>query len=83
MNDGRGISVILTPGRYNSAYFEHSYFAEKTGVTLAYPGDLFVEDDKVYYSGIYKERTRELARNVGEESILGAFLLNLYPVPAE
>ncbi len=29
MNDGRGISVILTPGRYNSAYFEHSYFAEK------------------------------------------------------
>ena len=42
MNDGRGISVILTPGRYNSAYFEHSYFAEKTGATLAYPGDLFV-----------------------------------------
>ena len=35
MNGGRGISVILTPGRYNSAYFEHSYFAEKTGATLA------------------------------------------------
>ena len=56
MNEGRGISVILTPGRYNSAYFEHSYFAEKTGATLAYPGDLFVEDNKVYYAGIYKER---------------------------
>ena len=55
MNGGRGISVILTPGRYNSAYFEHSYFAEKTGATLAYPGDLFVEDNKVYYAGIYKE----------------------------
>ena len=42
MNDHRGIAVILTPGRYNSAFFEHSYFAEKTGATLAYPGDLFV-----------------------------------------
>ena len=56
MNDHRGIAVILTPGRYNSAFFEHSYFAEKTGATLAYPGDLFVEDDKVYYGGMYKEK---------------------------
>lgn len=29
MNNGRGISVILTPGRYNSAYFEHSYLLRK------------------------------------------------------
>ena len=58
MNDHRGIAVILTPGRYNSAFFEHSYFAEKTGATLAYPGDLFVEDDKVYYAGIFKEKIR-------------------------
>ena len=58
MNEHRGISVILTPGRYNSAFFEHSYFAEKTGATLAYPGDLFVEDEKVYYGGMYKEKIR-------------------------
>ena len=58
MTDHRGIAVILTPGRYNSAFFEHSYFAEKTGATLAYPGDLFVEDDKVYYGGMYKEKIR-------------------------
>lgn len=58
MADNRGIAVILTPGRYNSAFFEHSYLAEKTGATLAYPGDLFVEDDKVYYSGMFKEKTR-------------------------
>ena len=58
INEHRGISVILTPGRYNSAFFEHSYFAEKTGATLAYPGDLFVEDDKVYYGGMYKEKIR-------------------------
>lgn len=28
VNQG-GINVILTPGRYNSAYFEHSYLAEQ------------------------------------------------------
>ena len=39
------------------------------------------EADSVHKA--YKERTWELARNVGEESILGAFLLNLYPQPAE
>ena len=69
MNDGRGISVILTPGRYNSAYFEHSYLAEKVGATLVYPGDLTVEDNKVYYTGIYKERTRVgcIYRRVSDE----------------
>lgn len=58
MNGNRGISVILTPGRYNSAFFEHSYLAERTGATLAYPGDLFVEDDKVYYAGMGQDKTR-------------------------
>jgi uncharacterized circularly permuted ATP-grasp superfamily protein len=69
MNDDRSLSVILTPGRYNSAYFEHSHFAEKTGATLAYPGDLFVEDNKVYYAGIYKEKTRVgcIYRRVSDE----------------
>lgn len=69
MNQDRGIAVILTPGRYNSAFFEHSYFAEKTGATLAYPGDLFVEDDKVYYAGMYKEKTRVgcIYRRVSDE----------------
>ena len=69
MNQGRGIGVILTPGRYNSAFFEHSYFAEKCGVTLAYPGDLFVEDDKVYYAGMYKEKTQvgSIYRRISDE----------------
>ncbi len=69
MNDGRGIAVILTPGRYNSAFFEHSYLAEKTGATLAYPGDLTVEDDIVYYTGIYKEKARVgcIYRRVSDE----------------
>lgn len=69
MNEDRGIAVILTPGRYNSAFFEHSYLAEKTGATLAYPGDLFVEDDQVYYAGMYKEKIRVgcIYRRVSDE----------------
>lgn len=69
MNDGRGISVILTPGRYNSAFFEHSYLAEKTGATLAFPGDLIVENDSVYYMGLYKEKQRvgSIYRRVSDE----------------
>lgn len=64
-----GINVILTPGRYNSAFFEHSYLAEKTGATLAYPDDLFVEDDKVYYAGMFREKTRvgAIYRRVSDE----------------
>jgi len=44
-----GINVVLTPGRYNAAYFEHSYLAEKTGATLVSSNNLRVEDDKLYY----------------------------------
>ena len=50
-------------------------------LTIARNAGRKAEADSVH--NVYKERTRELARNVGEESILGAFLLNLYPVPAE
>lgn len=69
MNDDRGINVILTPGRYNSAFFEHSYLAEKTGATLAYPGDLFVEDNIVYYGGLFKDKIRvgAIYRRVSDE----------------
>lgn len=44
-----GVSVILTPGRYNAAFFEHSYLAEKTHSTLAMPHDLFVDNNTLYY----------------------------------
>ncbi|MCC8127821.1 MAG: circularly permuted type 2 ATP-grasp protein [Clostridiales bacterium] len=44
-----GINVILTPGRYNAAFFEHSYLAELTGSILAMPQDLYVEGNKLYY----------------------------------
>ena len=44
-----GINVILTPGRFNSAYFEHSFLAERTGSVLAMNNDLVVENNCVYY----------------------------------
>lgn len=44
-----GINVVMTPGRYNSAFFEHSYLAERSGAVLAMPSDLVVEDDHLYY----------------------------------
>lgn len=69
MADDRGICVILTPGRYNSAFFEHSYLAEKTGATLAFPGDLVVEEDIVYYTGLYRDKQRVgcIYRRVSDE----------------
>jgi uncharacterized circularly permuted ATP-grasp superfamily protein len=39
---------VLTPGVYNSAYFEHSYLAQQMGVELVSGMDLLVQDQKVY-----------------------------------
>lgn len=44
-----GINVVLTPGRFNSAYYEHSYLAEKSGAQLVRPHELSVIDKKVYF----------------------------------
>ncbi|EEG09208.1 circularly permuted type 2 ATP-grasp protein [Pseudogulbenkiania ferrooxidans] len=40
--------VVLTPGHYNSAYFEHAFLAQQMGVELVEGRDLFVRDDHVY-----------------------------------
>jgi uncharacterized circularly permuted ATP-grasp superfamily protein len=41
-------TVVLTPGAYNSAYFEHSFLARRMGVELVQGSDLFVDNDIVY-----------------------------------
>ena len=41
-------AVLLTPGAFNSAYFEHSFLAQQMGVELVEGQDLFVRDDTVY-----------------------------------
>ncbi|MFM1924662.1 MAG: hypothetical protein RIT44_468 [Pseudomonadota bacterium] len=40
--------VVLTPGMYNSAYFEHAFLAQQMGVELVEGQDLFVKDRFVY-----------------------------------
>jgi uncharacterized circularly permuted ATP-grasp superfamily protein len=40
--------VMLTPGAFNSAYYEHSFLADLMGVELVEPMDLYVSDDKVW-----------------------------------
>ncbi len=40
--------VVLTPGMYNSAYFEHAFLAQQMGVELVEGQDLFVKDDYVW-----------------------------------
>ncbi|MBQ6981021.1 MAG: circularly permuted type 2 ATP-grasp protein [Synergistaceae bacterium] len=64
-----GHSVILTPGRFNAAYFEHSYFAERTGARLVTCEDLTVENDRLYfidYSG-KKEQVGAVYRRISDD----------------
>jgi uncharacterized circularly permuted ATP-grasp superfamily protein len=45
---GDPVVVILTPGHFNSAYYEHSFLADLMGVELVEGQDLFVEGEFVY-----------------------------------
>jgi len=68
MNRG-GLNVILTPGRYNAAYFEHSYFAERTGAVLVKASELVVEDAVLYikdYLGV-KAKVGAVYRRISDE----------------
>ena len=75
--------VVLTPGIYNSAYFEHAFLAQQMGAELVEGSDLFVdEDDCVYMKTIYgPERVDVIYRRIDDlfmdpeafdpESVLG------------
>jgi len=45
---GEPTVVLLTPGVYNSAYYEHSFLADKLGIELVEGRDLFVRNEVVY-----------------------------------
>ncbi len=64
-----GLNVILTPGRYNAAYFEHSYLAEKTGAKLVNGSELMVENDHLYYQTASgeKELVGAVYRRISDE----------------
>lgn len=64
-----GYPVILTPGRFNAAYFEHSYLAEQTGAKLVTGNDLIVENERLYfidYSG-KKEKIGAVYRRISDD----------------
>ena len=53
-----GINVVLTPGRYNSAYYEHSYLASISGAELVRAAELEVKDKVLYFKNYDGRRIR-------------------------
>lgn len=76
------VCVVLTPGVFNSAYYEHSFLAQSMGIELVEGRDLFVDNDFVYMNTVYgPERVDVVYRRVDDafmdplvfnpESVLG------------
>jgi uncharacterized circularly permuted ATP-grasp superfamily protein len=62
--------VVLTPGTYNSAYYEHTFLAHQMGVQLVEGRDLFVDKNFVYMKTIYgAEKVDVIYTRVDEEFI--------------
>jgi uncharacterized circularly permuted ATP-grasp superfamily protein len=60
--------VLLSPGIYNSAYFEHVFLAREMGVPLVEGADLFVEDDRVYMRTIAgRWPVHSIYRRIGDD----------------
>jgi uncharacterized circularly permuted ATP-grasp superfamily protein len=55
--------VVLTPGMYNSAYFEHAFLAQQMGVELVEGQDLFVKDSFVYMRTTRGPKRVDVGRN--------------------
>lgn len=63
--------VLLTPGIYNSAYYEHAFLAQQAGLTLLEGADLLVgDDDYVYMKTIHGlERVDVIYRRIDDDFI--------------
>lgn len=60
--------VLLSPGTYNSAYFEHIFLAREMGVPLVEGRDLVVRDDRVYMKTINGlSRVDSIYRRIGDD----------------
>ncbi|TSB45516.1 circularly permuted type 2 ATP-grasp protein [Alkalicoccobacillus porphyridii] len=61
-------AVLLTPGIYNSAYYDHVFLAQKMGIELVEGSDLVVKDHKVYMKTIYgPERVDIIYRRIDDD----------------
>lgn len=62
--------VVLTPGSFNSAYYEHSFLADLMGVELVEPVDLYVDDDRVWMKTTYgPKRVDVIYRRIDDDFI--------------
>ncbi|MCH4242886.1 circularly permuted type 2 ATP-grasp protein [Acinetobacter gerneri] len=62
--------VVLTPGRYNSAYYEHAFLAKEMDVPLVTGQDLFVENAKVYVKTVFgKQRVDVIYKRLDDAFI--------------
>lgn len=67
---GKPKVVLLTPGSYNSAYFEHTFLAREMGIDLVEGRDLVVVDHRVYLRGMQGlERVDVIYRRIDDEFI--------------
>jgi uncharacterized circularly permuted ATP-grasp superfamily protein len=68
--EGEPTVVVMTPGPYNSAYFEHTFLAEQMGVELAEGQDLFVRDNVVYMrTTLGPRRVDVIYRRIDDDSL--------------
>ena len=66
--------VLLTPGIYNSAYFEHSFLAQQMGIELVEGRDLIVDDTVVYMKTIHGLRRVDVIYRRVDDDFLDALV---------
>jgi len=68
--------VVLTPGIYNSAYYEHTFLAHNMGVELVEGRDLFVEKNFVYMKTIYGAKKVDVIYRRIDDDFLDPLVFN-------
>ncbi|MDX2302850.1 MAG: circularly permuted type 2 ATP-grasp protein [Microscillaceae bacterium] len=68
--------VVLTPGIYNSAYYEHSFLAQSMGIELVEGSDLFVENNCVYMKTIFGPKKVDVIYRRIDDAFLDPLVFN-------
>jgi len=68
--------VVLTPGVYNSAYYEHSFLAQTMGIDLVEGSDLFVENNFLYMKTIYGPKKIDVVYRRVDDDFLDPLAFN-------
>lgn len=68
--------AVMTPGPYNSAYYEHAFLAKEMGVELVEGRDLFVRDNKVWMRTIYGDKQVDMLYRRIDDAFLDPLVLN-------